>query len=303
MLSPLRHLNAEEGLSPLERELLTQLYSADERERVNAAIKLSSYSDTKEVVEALINAAASDPDQMVARVSLRSLGHMGAEDALELILEKAAEAPLPVMMEAMSAARNFSDQKVLEMLLEKASDPNSLIRQRAIGYLWDRDDDRIKLLLLKKLEDPAEGVRLASLKAIDQREQTGASEVLEVALGSDRSPAVREEAARALEKYTNRAKALKSALNDSDLIVRMTAARSLAGQGSSSGLKTAIQEVKSSDARVRVLAVEIIGLVGSVSNRVFLEEASRDYDRRVQRAAEAALKEMEKRIKIKEKSK
>jgi len=282
----------DEVLSPSAQILLSQLLSPVQKERINAALRLSNYNHPM-VVRNLISAAVNDRDAMVKRVALRSLGKIGDPEALPAILALISSDDMGVVIEAMGAAVKFSTSSVKAALLEKADDPNPLIRQKAVAYLGElhKNNNQIERVLINKLEDLSEGVRVAACKAIAKKNYEESVPKLAEVLVSDRSEVVREYAAWALGEFSSdiSAAALEKALEDPSPVVRITAAKSLAGQNRSSGLNTAIEGIKSSDPRIRVISCEVMGMVGNEDVRIFLQQAAQDYDKRVQRAAEKAL--------------
>lgn len=285
----------EETLSAAAELLLERLYSSEERERVNSALRLGRYSHP-EVIERLIYLAREDPSDSVRRVALRSLGSIGDERALPAILEFTEDDNTAVMIEAVSAAVRFEDPRVKEMLLKKAEASNPMVRQRAVRFLGEFNERGLEGFILEKLGDVSEGVRMAAVESLAGRDSSRVGEALARVLEQDRSAAVRAAAAEVLGGVPGMKDPLKDALTDSDITVRVRAAESLAVLGSRAGLGVAVEGIKAQDYRARVISCRVIGMAGGENERIFLERAAGDHDRRVQRAAESALREMDRRL-------
>lgn len=288
------------GISPITQVLLGKLFSPGERDRINAALKLADYSHPQ-VVQALITVAKNDSSEMVKRVALKSLGRIGSFEALPVILESFKSDSIGIKVEAMGAAVNFSTLPVTNALINETDAKNSIIRQKAVTYLGHlkRNNNKVVDTIIKKLSDISEGVRVAACKVLGEKNIVRAIPDISQILVDDRSEVVRKYAAQALGeiKGLKARKVLKNTLDDSSPLVRITAAKSLALIDSGAGLSEAIQGIKSPDARIRVIACEVIGLVGNEDTGIFLEQAAHDFDRRVQRAAEKAITELKERSK------
>ncbi|MFC2061867.1 HEAT repeat domain-containing protein [Elusimicrobiota bacterium] len=286
-------------LSPSAQILLGKLYSPGERDRIRAAAKLANYQHP-DVIRGLISAVKNESSEMVKRVILRSLGQMEDKQALPVILTYINSSSQGIQIEALGAAVNFSSSSVKEAVLEKADSPNPIVRQKAVIYLGKlkQNNHAVYNKLIERLDDISEAVRVAACKVLGDKQLKKSVEKLSEILSQDRSEVVRKYAATALGKIKVKGAqtALKAALEDSSPEVRITAAKGLAIAGSKSGLGEAIEAIKSLDARVRVMACEVIGMVGGESSRMFLEQSAQDIDRRVQEAAEESLKNMDKRL-------
>lgn len=285
-------------LLPVTQVLLGKLFSPGERGRINAALKLADYSHPQ-VIQALITVARNDTSEMVKRVALKSLGRIGSFKALPVILESFESNSIGIKVEAMSAAVNFSTLAVTNALINETDANNPIVRQKAVTYLGHlkRNNSKVVDTIIKKLGDISEGVRVAACRVLGEKNVVPAIPDISRILINDRSEIVRRYAARALGeiKSVQAQKVLKKALDDSSPFVRISAAKSLAVIGYRAGLSEAIQGIKSPDARIRVMACEVIGMVGKEEADIFLEQAAQDFDRRVQRAAEKALRELKER--------
>lgn len=293
------HRRAEESLSPSGQILLGKLFSPNEKERINAALKLADYSNSR-IVKALSNAVRNDASEMVKRVALRSLGLIGDDESLPLIIEMISSDSMNIKIEAMGAAINFSDSSLEDVLIEESNSSSTLIRQKAVTYLGSLESNskRVVDVVIEKLEDISEGVRVAACKVLAKKKIAESVHAIARLAGKDRSEVVRQYAVQALgEIGSNEGKKyLKTRLGDSSPIVRITAAKSLARMQSREGLNEAIHGIKSSNARIRVIACEVLGLMGDEKSSIFLEQASQDFDLRVKKAAETALLKIRKRI-------
>ena len=288
------------AVSPAAQVLIAKLYSPDEKNRVNAALKLADYNNPQ-VVDALIASVTRDSDEMVKRVALRSLGYIGSETALPVILSAIKSESYGVKIEAMGAAVNFSSYAVVSAVAGQITSPNPLVRQKAavcLSNLKNSHNVDIIGLLESLLSDISEGVRVAACQGLGRKKSGRAISSLSAVLFNDRSELVRRYAAEALGDIGDRKSEefLKKALDDDSPSVRITAAKSLAVLGSTAGLNEAIEAINSQDAWTRVYSCEIIGTIGNKSSVILLESAARDIDQRVQNAAASALKQIESRI-------
>lgn len=287
-----------EKVSPQARILMGRLYSSSEKERVNAALKLSNYRN-ESVIESLIHVINTDNSEMVKRVALRSLGRIGDYKAVPVLLEFIESDSISLKVEAMGASINFSTKPLTEALINGSRSKNPIVRQNAIIYLGSLKKNNNKVIdaIINALNDISEGVRVAACKSLEKKREKRAVKNIAKVLLNDKSEIVKEYAAQALGvMYGKGAEdALIIALRDASPLVRITSARSLARLNSKRGLNEAINGIKSVDARIRVMACEIIGLAGNNNSVIFLEQATQDFDRRVQRAAESALKKIKER--------
>lgn len=287
------------ALSPAVQVLLGRLFSSNERERINAALKLANYRHPR-VVEGLIVAIEKDSSEMVKRVVLRSLGQIGNFEALPVILSSISSDSRGIKVEAMRSAINFSTPSVSRAIIKQVDSPNPLIRQKAITYLGriKPNNSGIVEIIIERLQDISEGVRVAACQVLAYKRVIRAVNQLSGILYEDKSEVVRRYAAEALGMINGiQAKdILKKALDDSSPLVRITVSRSLAIIGSKRGMVEAIEAIKSPDARIRVMACETLGIVGEESTKILLKQAQQDIDRRVQKAAESALKKMAQRL-------
>lgn len=288
----------EEELSPAVQVLLGKLFSLSDRDRINAALKLADYNHIS-VVSNLISVIKNDNNEMVRRVALRSLGYIGDYKAVEVLLESMSSDKIGIKIEAMSSSVNFSTRPITNVLIAKTQDINPIVRQSAVACLGklSHNNDDIVNAIVKSLKDISEGVRVAACKVVGNKRIIKAVPFLHDILENDRSEVVREYAVQALGgiRGDRVEEILKNTLDDSSPIVRINAAKSLAMFGSKAGLGEAIQGMKSPDSRIRVIACNILGLVGDEETVMFLQQAIQDYDRRVQRAAQEALRKYNKR--------
>ncbi|MFH1415237.1 MAG: HEAT repeat domain-containing protein [Elusimicrobiota bacterium] len=284
-----------EPVSPSAQVLLGKLFSPVEKERVNAALRLGDYSHPN-VVNALCTSAEKDLSEMVKRVALKSLGQIGDPVSLPLILKSISSESLSIKTEAMGAAVNFDSLQVRDAIIRESAAANPVIRQKAVAYLGrlKKNNNQVIDILIEKLLDISEGVRVSAAVVLGEKQILKAIPFLGGVLAEDKSEVVRRYAAEALGNIANPVSEefLKKALADNSPFVRMTAAKSLSLNGSNAGLGEAIQGTKSTDARIRIIACEVLGISGSMESIIFLEQASRDFDRRVQKAAVKALKQV-----------
>jgi HEAT repeat protein len=282
-------------LSPSAQVLLGKIYSSNETERVNAALRLANYNHAQ-VVDTLIWAAENDKSDMVKRVALRSLGQIGDGKAVRVILDSISSDSLGVKVEAMGAAVHFSTPPVREALIVQADAPNPLVRQKAVTYLGNikRNNQRVINVITGKLKDISEGVRVSALVALKNKKSAKTILYVLNVLKEDRSGLVREYASEVLGNMDSRnvVKGLKEALEDTDPVVRITSARSLARLGNKAGLNHAIEGIRSSDSKVRIISCEIIGMIGNEKSLILLHQAANDFDIRVQRAAKEAINKL-----------
>ncbi|MFW6134072.1 MAG: HEAT repeat domain-containing protein [Elusimicrobiota bacterium] len=291
--------NRQQELSSTARVLIGKLFSANSQERINAAIRLSDYSHPR-VVEALISCIQSTSDKMLKIVGLRSLGKIGSKESLSVILQSMSSKHTKIKIEAMRAGVNFSTPTVKQAIIKEANSKNPLIRQKAVYYLGKlngEDSEDLIDIFIEKLNDVNEGVRAAACEELGERKVKKAVPHLRDVLLSDRAEVVREFAAQALGKIeSNDSKeSLKKALGDSAPTVRIKAAKSLALLGSDAGLDEAVKGFNSLNPEVRIISCEIIGMVGDDEAEIFLKRAVNDFDRRVQKAAEKALRNLRKK--------
>ncbi len=288
------------SIEPAVQVLLGKLFSPVEKERINAALRLADYSHPQ-VVQNLIRITRNDKSEMVRRVALRTMGKIGNSEALPVIIEAIESDLMGVKIEALSAAAKFHDPAVAEIIIKKTDSKNPIIRQKAVLFLGGMDfsDDRISDVILNKLDDISEGVRVSATKVVGKKKLKYAMPALGNIIKKDRSEVVRQYAVQALCNMKDRdaKKILEDALEDSSPVVRITAAKGLALVKSKAGLGEAIDGIKSQDARIRIIACEVIGLVGDNESEIFLRQALQDFDRRVQKMAENAIRELNKRKK------
>lgn len=290
----------EETVPPKVQILLGKLFSGNEKERINAALRLSDYPGGR-VVDALIMTVENDMSDMVKRSAIRSLGNMGTEESLKVLLENIGSESISVKIEAMSAAVNYSSSTVNSAILKEADSPNPIVRQKAVSYLGmlKKNNSLVTDAIVDGLSDISEGVRIAACKVVAQKKIKSAVGIIEDILINERSELVRVHALMALASLDEKrvARILKSALEDGSPLVRIHAAKGLAERGSKAGLDEAVRGIKSSDVKVRIVSCEILGLIGGDDSTLFLEQALGDFDRRVQRSAKEALLKIRKREK------
>ncbi|MBN2406868.1 MAG: HEAT repeat domain-containing protein [Elusimicrobia bacterium] len=294
----------EQAISPAVQVLLGKLFVPDERERIGAAIKLADYHD-QYVVEGLMTAAKNDSSDMVKRVVLRSLGHIGDIRALPVILSSIETGSVGVKIEAMQAAVNFSTSSVKNAIMIQADSPNPMVRQKAVAFLGrvQPNDNGIIKIIIEKLSDISEGVRVSACAVVGSKKTQQAIEPLSKIIREDGADIVRKHAAMALGDIGGKKaqEVLVEALSDTSPMVRITAAQELALNGSRAGLNEAMEGIKSPEAWIRVAACEVIGETGDTSAKILLEQATQDIDRRVQKAAQNALMKMSERFEKKKK--
>jgi HEAT repeat protein len=285
------------------QELLDELFSHNEKRRINAAVRLGRYEHPR-VVEGLKLAARRDSSDTVKRIAIKALGDMQAESAAGVIADAIVSEATAVQIEAIKAGVKLSSPAVNGVILDKLNSPNPFIRQEVVSVAENMKLEFLKEegaleKIIKLADDTNAGVRIAACRFIGNKEIEEAVPELVKRLKSDSSELVRQAAAEALGEIGDRnsTRALKSALDQNSPMVRVAAALALAKLGSDAGLDEAITAIKSTDYKVRVKACKIIGMVGDESLKFLLREALDDYDSRVQRAARQAIRELEKRTK------
>ncbi|MFC2049036.1 HEAT repeat domain-containing protein, partial [Elusimicrobiota bacterium] len=258
--------SSNEELSTTARLYLGQLFSPDERKRVNAALKLSNYK-SKIVVENLLSALIKERSEIVKRIIIRSLGQISSEEALPLILDLISNEAIGVRVEAMRTAVKYNSSLVVDAVIRQLKDESPLIRQNAVLCLGKAEpyDDRIVNELINALNDISASVRVAACQSLAEKKSNPAMEHLYRVLSEDRSNIVRKSAAIAIGNIPgdNAKDYLLIALRDKSPEVRINAAKSISLHGLNTGVVEAIEAIKSSNSQIRIIACDIIGLSGN----------------------------------------
>ena len=174
-------------------EQLRRLHSRRAWKRATAAFMLGDMCSRRAVGELM--QALDDRARPVRMAAARSLGRLGAVEAIEPLIESGVSGRLPG--DVTGLALFDLGPVAVPRLLELSASDEPAIRARAlelVGLIGDAHDAKP---VLDRLSDPAAGVRAASADALGRLGAGEARDALVRAL-DDRVPAVRAAAARAL---------------------------------------------------------------------------------------------------------
>lgn len=184
-----------------------------------------------------------------------------------------------------------ADPATVDALVKALKDPDAGVREAAAESLGRLADARALDGLLAAASDSDAKVRAAVVEALAALQETRAIPVLAKAL-KDSSSAVRREAAEALSRLDEAPEAVEplvSALQDTDVHVRLAAVQGLAARKDKRALAALAGLVKDSSAEVRAAAVCALGELQDASSIPALTTALKDENEEVREQAVRAL--------------
>jgi len=184
-----------------------------------------------------------------------------------------------------------ADPATVDALVKALKDPDAGVREAAAESLGRLADARALDGLLAAASDSDAKVRAAVVEALAALQEARAIPVLAKAL-KDSSPAVRREAAEALSRLDEAPEAVEplvSALQDTDVHVRLAAVQGLAARKDKRALAALAGLAKDSSAEVRAAAVCALGELQDASSIPALTSALKDENEQVREQAVRAL--------------
>jgi len=300
------------------------LHSSDIDKRGNAARALGDFGD-KRAVDPLIDVLEHDSDLYVRRDAAEALGKLGDARAIEPLCRALGDRDYPVVAPAAAKALGafgsaafdpvlaqfrsgdkahrygaaialgeIGDKRAIAPLLEtKTSDfQESEAVSGALAKL--RDPREIVAELAAQLHDPDHVKREAAANALAKTKNDGAVAPLVAAL-EDPDSMVRMRAAQALGELgeiankTEVATAIARHLTDSDSSAAKAAAAALMSIGTE-GRTQSLTALKSSDANIRLIALEPLDYRGSTMLMHPIINALHDPDPRIRMTAAKCLR-------------
>lgn len=192
------------------------------------------------------------------------LGRLGDRRAVEPLLRALQDTSPAVQARAAGALGRLGDPRALEPLVEAVlRNPSDEVSQRAAGALARLGDPSAVEALAAALKDKEGTPRLRVVFALGKLGGPQALEPLTAAV-KDEDPAVREAAVQALGelKDPRGTEALMGALRDSDTRVRSAAATALGKLGDARGAEPLMAALADADANVRSSVVKALGELG-----------------------------------------
>jgi HEAT repeat protein/beta-lactamase regulating signal transducer with metallopeptidase domain len=247
--------------------------------RLAAVSALGRLGDTT-VINALINALASDTDDGVRKAAAWALGELEnsrAVPALATALRR--DRNIEVRRNAAWALGQIEDAGAVDALGAALSDPDEDLRNKAVWALGQIEDAKAVPFLVPLLRDRDPDVRAQTAWALGQIESKDAVEGLSRAV-NDSNTHVRSQVAWALGQIEDASSvpALKTLLRDADPDVRQQAAWALGQVESGAAVEALVAALKDSDADVRQQAAWALGQIEEASALPGLEAAITDSD-------------------------
>ncbi len=198
---------AVEQLPFFEGDVFDTLASALEHDgasvRAAAASALARVEHPSRIAVAL--RALNDSDPWVRFVTLRTLGAIGATEAVSPVLATVDRDPAPhVRLAAIEVIGRISPSEALEVLAPLAASPNPDIVRTAIAALGNVDRDEALAILEHHSRAPALPTRLATVEALAQRRETRVPQILQWMAAVDKAPEVVSAALHALARVATR---------------------------------------------------------------------------------------------------
>ena len=146
----------------------------------------------------ILRAAIADQDWCVRRLAAPILGHVRDASAMQAMLA-ALSAPEPGTREMAALALGFADDaRAVTPLVARLNDESARVRATAAWALGEIESKEAVRPLIGALRDSDALVRESAAQALGEVEDTAGIAPLTEVLKSDRAPAVRRAAARAL---------------------------------------------------------------------------------------------------------
>jgi HEAT repeat protein len=149
--------------------------------------------------------ALDDDDPWVRFVTLRTLGAIGAAEAMPPVLATVKQDPAPhVRLAAIEVIGRISPSEALEVLEPLTASPNPDIARAAVVALGNVNRDEALTILEQHSRAPGLSTRLAAVAALAQRRETRAPQILQWMAAVDTVPEVVAAAVDALARVATR---------------------------------------------------------------------------------------------------
>ena len=149
--------------------------------------------------------ALRDPDPWVRFVTLRSLGAIGAVEAVGSVLTTVEQDPAPhVRLAAIEVIGRISPTQALAVLEPLTTSPNRDIARVAVTALGNVNGDEALTILEQHSRAAELSTRLATVEAMAQRRETRVPQILQWMAAVDRAPDVVAAALDALARIGHR---------------------------------------------------------------------------------------------------
>jgi HEAT repeat protein len=149
--------------------------------------------------------ALNDSDPWVRFVTLRTLGAIGAAEAMSPVLATVEQDPAPhVRLAAIEVIGRISPSEALEVLERLAASPNPDIARAAVAALGNVNRDEALTILEHYSRAPGLSTRLAAVDALAQRREPRVPQILQWMAAVDTVPEVVSAALDALARVATR---------------------------------------------------------------------------------------------------
>jgi HEAT repeat protein len=146
-----------------------------------------------------------DADPWVRFVTLRTLGAIGATEAVPPVLATVERDPAPhVRLAAIEVIGRISPFEALDVLEPLTTSPNPDIARAAVAALGNVDRDEALTILEQHSRAPQLSTRLAAVDALARRRETRVPQILQWMAAVDKAPEVVSAALDALARVGNR---------------------------------------------------------------------------------------------------
>jgi HEAT repeat protein/class 3 adenylate cyclase len=296
--------------TPAAIQPLTEVMDDEEnlaRVRAGIAEVLREWDDAR-VVDPLIRATESDPDETVRRKAAFSLGEIGdasASPALKEVVRDTEESD-DVRVAAVTALGKIQEPHGIDPLidvLEDRSESSGRLRRVVAQILGELDNDRAIDPLIFALDDPEESVRGTAVESLKELGDIRAVEPISDRLSSETetNPRFRVACAKALSAIGagSSVEALLEGLDHPETSVQVECIRALGEVGTARPQATVDPLVAAVDdatrtVDTRALAAGSLGEVGTQAAVEFVSEVACDdetYPAQIRRGAVAGLGE------------
>jgi HEAT repeat protein len=242
--------------------------------------------------------ALNDSDPWVRFVTLRTLGAIGATEAVLPVLARIEKDPAPhVRLAAIEVIGRISPSQALEVLEPLTTSPNPDIARTAVAALGNVDRDEALTILEQHSRAPELSTRLATVDALARRREARVPQILQWMAAVDRAPEVVSAALDALARVGTRDDEQASAAARALIALTAEPSRREAAINVLSGLPARRVDdiaagLRHASTDVRCASVEALGRMKSPDASRALESALDDRASLVRLTAVAELKHL-----------
>lgn len=245
---------------------------------------------TLELIMQRLKPLTRHPRSEVRRNTVRALGFVGSELAVDALLEALRDDESVVRLKAAAALEFVGSELAVDALLEALRDEDTEVRQRAAVALGFIGSERAVDALLLTMEDRD---FLVFNKATGALKRIGSERAINKMLSwlRNKSSHIRQRGATALGQISGERvlAPLLEALKDRDSFVRGSAASALGVLGDERAVDSLLKTLKDKHYPVRRKAASALGHIGDERAVDALVEALKDADFSVRKSAATAL--------------